>query len=496
MNIGIVTTWFERGAAYVSKQYVKTLSLNNNVFIFARGGERYAECDKNWDGDNVHWSKIYQDQCSTFFDIEEFERWIISNKIECIFFNEQVWWEPILWCNSKGIKCGAYIDYYTEETIPFFGKYDFLICNTKRHYDIFKNHNQSYYVPWGTDVGLFEMPNNQLKEEDKVVYFHSAGFNPIRKGTKETILAFQMLSSKYKDKCKLIIHTQVTLESRIPDIVKVLKETANIIIITETVAAPGLYHLGDVYVYPSQLDGMGLTVAEAFSCGLPVIMTDNAPMTEFGNDYIRKKIHVNNFHSRSDGYYWPVADISVPDLFLKMEYFIKNMKEIPRLKTMARNYAVSKLDWSNNTDIINKIFADSILLKHDDETNTIHQYDKKRRPIRVINEQFHANIMRLQTIFNRYKGTRFFIYPFGFQAKTIIKLINFEKKDLIGIIDEKNIYCEDLPVYSVDKLRDYSEALVFICSFIHRESLKKAVLNIPNFRGTIVELFQNESETF
>lgn len=39
MNIGLVTTWFERGAAYVSKAYLNSLKTDNNVFIYARGGE-------------------------------------------------------------------------------------------------------------------------------------------------------------------------------------------------------------------------------------------------------------------------------------------------------------------------------------------------------------------------------------------------------------------------------------------------------------------------
>ena len=60
MRIGIVTTWFERGAAYVSKQYEKVLEdQGNDVFIYARSGEKYAIGDDNWDKDNVYWSKRY-----------------------------------------------------------------------------------------------------------------------------------------------------------------------------------------------------------------------------------------------------------------------------------------------------------------------------------------------------------------------------------------------------------------------------------------------------
>ena len=41
MNIGIVTSWFERGAAYVSRAFMQSLQeLGHDVRIFVRGGMR------------------------------------------------------------------------------------------------------------------------------------------------------------------------------------------------------------------------------------------------------------------------------------------------------------------------------------------------------------------------------------------------------------------------------------------------------------------------
>lgn len=47
MRIGIITTWFERGAAYVSRQFMELLQQTDEVFIYARGGEKYAMGDPN-----------------------------------------------------------------------------------------------------------------------------------------------------------------------------------------------------------------------------------------------------------------------------------------------------------------------------------------------------------------------------------------------------------------------------------------------------------------
>ena len=58
MNIGIVTTWFERGAAYVSKQYKDSLEeCGHKVFIYSRGGEKHLKKDKKWQGDDIHEGK-------------------------------------------------------------------------------------------------------------------------------------------------------------------------------------------------------------------------------------------------------------------------------------------------------------------------------------------------------------------------------------------------------------------------------------------------------
>ena len=78
MRIGIVTTWFERGAAYVSRQIRDSLLRDgNDVFIFARGGEEYARNDENWDGPNVHWSKRIESPFSlTLIDETEFTQWL------------------------------------------------------------------------------------------------------------------------------------------------------------------------------------------------------------------------------------------------------------------------------------------------------------------------------------------------------------------------------------------------------------------------------------
>ena len=380
MNIGIVTTWFERGAAYVSKQYEDILKQNHDVFIYARGGEMYAQDDPNWDKPNVYWGKYFtKTWLSTGIDLEDFQEWLTVNKINIVLFNEQIWWQPILLCRKLKIVTGAYIDYYTEETIPLFANYDFLICNTKRHYSAFDWHPQCFYVPWGTDTNLYKFINNS-KKQNSITFFHSAGMNPLRKGADLTILAFSSLAEKHSD-IQLLIHTQKNLNDYFPNLAQTIEnllDEGKLKIIHETVSAPGLYHKGDVYVYPSRLDGIGLTLMEAMSCGLPVITSNNAPMNEFINQKTCKTVEVKKLYCRKDGYYWPQCEVNVNDLIKQMEWYILNFARLHTLRKETRVFAEKHLQWMNNQDNLNEIIL-SLKLIYVEQKNIemANSYDQK-----------------------------------------------------------------------------------------------------------------------
>jgi glycosyltransferase involved in cell wall biosynthesis len=366
-NIGIVTVWSERGAGYVSKQYEKILKKEFNTFIYARGEENYAKNDSSWNDQNVTWAKKTPLSIPSSIDKNDFINWIKKNNIEIIFFNEQHWWPPIVWCKELGVMVGSYIDYYTEETIPLFEIFDFLICNTKRHFSAFSWHKNVFYIPWGTDVELFSPKSLNIINERFITFFHSAGMSPNRKGTEALIKAF----SRLKGDKKLIIHSQIKLEEKLPylkEIINNLMANNELEIINETVSAPGLYFKGDIYVYPSKLDGIGLTMAEAISCGLPIIVPDNPPMNEFVNENTGKVVSIDKLYSRHDGYFWPQCEVNIDDLALKMQYYIDHKSDISKYKEKARKEALKLFNWENNTKKIVEVFKSVTFEKRYDST--------------------------------------------------------------------------------------------------------------------------------
>lgn len=385
MNIGIVTTWFERGAAYVSRQYRDLLEKQNDVYIYARGGESYAVGDPEWDDERVTWGKKSNIPVPMAIDLNDFKNWIIRNKIEIVFFNEQQWWEPVLLCNQLGIITGGYVDYYTEETVPLFLSYDFLICNTRRHYSAFEWHPQVFYVPWGTDTNLFCPKNNSSIKSSWVTFFHSCGVSPNRKGTDLVIKAFSQLNGS----ARLILHSQTNLKNFYPnlkELIGALEKNERLICYEKTIQAPGLYHMGDVYVYPSRLDGIGLTIAEALACGLPVITTDCPPMSEFIDETNGKLIKVSRLYARADGYYWPQCLIDLDNLRECMQYYVDNKNQIGNFKHMARKYAERKLNWSKNEESLILIFK-SVEKISDGEKNNVEKqiknYEQKNQSIEM-----------------------------------------------------------------------------------------------------------------
>lgn len=347
MNIGIVTTWFERGGAYVSRAYSETLSREHNIFIYARGGEYYAQGDPKWDKEHVTWGKPVPRRNRTSVNWREFRGWVLENRLDMVIFNEQQVWDIILQVLELDIIIGAYVDYYTSETIPFFWLYDFLLCNTKRHYGVFKNHPQVFFIPWGTDCQIF-CPTYQDGSHEEVRFFHSAGMRGLdcRKGSDILVRAFQDVTGKVK----LIIHSQVGLTAYPKDVVSLIEKDDRIEFIEATVGPPGLYHLGDVYVYPTRLEGIGLTIAEALASGLPVITTDAPPMNEFVvHDLNGRLVAVEEFKKRSDHYYWPESICNEESLTEAMQFFIDKRCALGDYRSRAREYAETHLDWQKNS---------------------------------------------------------------------------------------------------------------------------------------------------
>ena len=399
MNIGIVTCWYECGAGYVSRAYMNVLSAQGNeVWIYARGGRLYPRGDPNWDLPDVTWSEKYSPigRISRFdgryVNMLHFENWLRRHDIEVIIFNEEYLFDTVQRTSQLGYIVGAYIDYYKKDTVRQFGIYDFLLCNTQRHYSVFRDFPNCLFIRWGTDIDLFKPKPLDGGESigDEVVFFHSAGWGGInnRKGTDLVLKAFQ----KVKGNAKLILQSQVPLSKYGDEAADIVKNDCRIQFIEKQVTAPGLYHHGDVFVYPSRLEGIGLCISEALACGLPVITTDTAPMNEFIEAGVNGMlVRVKNTRTREDGYYWPETIVDINDLARNMQVYVDDKELLILHKKQARMHANKNFDWMNNASELTRNLQ-----------NIVTECDKRRRLTRF-REKFQwlceCKYLSLQTAF-------------------------------------------------------------------------------------------------
>lgn len=342
-TIGIVTTWFQRGAAYVSKAYADVLSTDLDIRIYARGGELMPIGDPEWDTPEVYWGEYVPGARKTFIDWADFKKWLEREHIDILLFNEQQSWDVVIRCKQElSIPIGSYLDFYTKESIPFFRLYDYLLCNTKRHFAAFEWHPNAWHVPWGVDLSEFKTSSIQPDH----FFMHNCGFNPYRKGTDLLVDAFQKLQT---DEATLFIHSQRELAD-FPELEVQVKNDPRITWHIEDVAPPGLYRRGEVFVYPSRLDGLGLSLPEALANGIPSVAPDEAPMNEFIEEGVNGLlVKVDRRWQREDGFYWPMDEVNVDALSECMQTFWDKRESLGAWKEKTLEHARNKLDWHKNT---------------------------------------------------------------------------------------------------------------------------------------------------
>ena len=96
---------------------------------------------------------------------------------------------------------------------------------------------------------------------------------------------------------------------------------------------PRWYHMADIYISPSHVDGTSVTLLEALASGLPCLVSDIA-----GNkDWIEEGVNG-----------WTFRDGDVDDLAEKILSAIKSRRSFGKIGKAARKMAEEKADWKKN----------------------------------------------------------------------------------------------------------------------------------------------------
>jgi glycosyltransferase involved in cell wall biosynthesis len=96
---------------------------------------------------------------------------------------------------------------------------------------------------------------------------------------------------------------------------------------------PRWYHMADLYISPSHVDGSSVTLMEALASGLPCLVSDIAGNKEWIEE------DVNG---------WLFRDGDVNDLVEKILNAIRNRTSFKKIREAARGTAEQKADWNRN----------------------------------------------------------------------------------------------------------------------------------------------------
>ena len=96
---------------------------------------------------------------------------------------------------------------------------------------------------------------------------------------------------------------------------------------------PRWYHMADLYISPSHVDGASVTLLEALASGLPCLVSDIPGNKEWIEDGVNG---------------WTFRDGDADDLAEKILLAIKKRREFKRIGELARKTAEERADWMKN----------------------------------------------------------------------------------------------------------------------------------------------------
>ena len=299
-RIGLVTAWGECGMGYLAKNWVYTLNKFKDTIdlqIFSRAKKWLTPY--KWQGDNViNGNETMDINNNVFWD------WVNNFKPEVILFQDQNIYsdskmqEECYKLKKLGIKLINYPDsIHWNELEHHKGLYHVNVAHVKRNLQWLKDYNleNPTYIPWGVIINNFPFIERKIQPNQKVRFYINLGTGTSRKGydllpkTIKNITGnwFTNLYKKNNYDFKFIASAIKDSESRINSTFRNFfnsNKYCELIFKTANNSAGGLFNLGDVYIYPTYVEGVGLTITESMCTGLPVVTTNFPTMNEWIDD--------------------------------------------------------------------------------------------------------------------------------------------------------------------------------------------------------------------
>ena len=195
------------------------------------------------------------------------------------------------------------------------------------------NPQKTVIFPWGTDIKHFTPKNFQLAHVPAFTLFCSRTWESIY-GVDVLAKAFVKVASAYPDVNLILLGggsqgqkiRQILMNGDVLDRVHFGGQVSQ-------KDLPRWYHMADLYISPSHVDGSSVTLMEALASGLPCLVSDIPGNREWIEDGVNG---------------WLFRDGDVNDLAEKILYAMKNRASFPQISQGARRTAEGKADWKKN----------------------------------------------------------------------------------------------------------------------------------------------------
>ena len=366
INLGLVTAWGECGMGYLAKNWVYTLnkySSKINYQIYSRANPWLDPF--RWRGPNVIDGPSTMD-----INHSHFWNWIKSFKPDVILFQDQNiygdsnMFEETQKLKKMGIKLINYPDWIMRGEIEKYkGLYDVNLSHVKRNHQwlLDAKVESPTHIPWGVITKHFPFIERRVK--DKIKFYINIGTGTLRKGyqfipnalnqMKGKNIFERIVKPKYHD-YSFIATSIANSEHRInKKFMKYFKKHKNceLSFITADNTSGGLFNLGDVYVYPTTKEGVGLTITESMCTGMPVITSNYPTMNEWINDeYEGRLINISKVKKSS----MPMDKVLIDTEHLAeiMIDYIENPDKVTEHSINARKRVENDFNWDDRDENI------------------------------------------------------------------------------------------------------------------------------------------------
>lgn len=369
-RIGIVTAWGECGMGYIAKNWTYTLDKYNDKIEYQIYSRSFPWLTPfRW-----HGPKVINGPETMEINHSHFWEWVDSFKPDVILFQDQnIYGESNMYDETQklkkiGVKLINYPDWIMRGDIDKYkGLYHVNLSHVKRNYNwlLDAKVESPTYIPWGVIIKHF--PFFERRVGDKIKFYINIGTGTLRKGYQ--FIPNTLDKMKGRNIINRLMQPQFYNYSFIATSIKNSEhridkkflnyfqkhENCQLFFKTADNRSGGLFNLGDVYIYPTTKEGVGLTITEAMCTGMPVVTSNYPTMNEWIDDNVQGKL-INIAKIKKGSMPMNKVTIDTQHLAEIMIDYIKYPDKVFEHSINARKKVEKKYNWEHRDKKILSLF--------------------------------------------------------------------------------------------------------------------------------------------